>query len=387
MKRGLYSLFQALAIRLITSYEKFQIKVNQINPRDTKRVNTDPSVSTMMINRIAIPLLALTISACGGGGGSSTSNPAPPAPPAPASPSEQPSFEQLAEAARFANMSTFGLTFPDLEKLAQIGGDAWLQRQFELPAGLHTPTVDDLLARREAGEFEDFEEDVELLAQFRRLAWWHCALTCEDVVRQRVAFALSEIFVVSDNVDALLVYPYALSTYYDTLLTNAFGNYRDLLREVALHPAMGVYLSHINNRRSNPAANTFPDENFAREVMQLFSIGLFELNPDGSHKRDADDNSIPTYNNVDIREYAKIFTGLSWGDGNGFDEEREPNFSVPMRMYDPFHESGEKKLLNGTTVPAGQTADEDFEMAIDTLFNHPNVGPFIGKQLIQRLVT
>lgn len=342
----------------------------------------------MWVKRIAIGLLSLAISACGGGGGgggSGASNPAPA--PTPTSPPEAPTFEALADSARFANLSTFGLAFPDIEKLAEIGNSTWLQQQFELPIGLHSPTVDEFVARRDAGEFEDFEEDVELLTQFRRLAWWHCAVTCEDLVRQRAAFALSEIFVVSDTVDALIVYPYALSTYYDTLLKNAFGNYRDLLREVALHPAMGFYLSHINNKRSNPEANTFPDENFAREVMQLFSIGLFELNLDGSHKRDANGNSIPTYDNVDIREFAKIFTGLSWGDGNGFTGDREPNFRLPMRMYDPFHEPGEKNLLNGVIVPAGQTAAEDFEMAIDTLFNHPNVGPFIGKQLIQRLVT
>jgi uncharacterized protein (DUF1800 family) len=247
--------------------------------------------------------------------------------------------------------------------------------------------VDELIARRDAGEFEVFEEDIEYLVQFRRFAWWDCAVTCDDVLRQRVAFALSQIFVVSDHVDALIVFPHALSTYYDTLLNNAFGNFRDLLRDVALHPAMGVYLSHVNNNRSDPVANTFPDENFAREVMQLFSIGLFELNIDGSVRFDENGQPIATYDNVDIREFAKIFTGFSYAGPGAFFGRQLPYYREPMKMFDAHHEQGEKRLLSSTVVPAGQAGMEDFEAAIDVLFNHPNVGPFIGKQLIQRLVT
>ncbi|MGI9222614.1 MAG: DUF1800 domain-containing protein, partial [Woeseiaceae bacterium] len=220
------------------------------------------------------------------------------------------------------------------------------------------------------------------------LAWWHRAVTARDELRQRVGFALSEIFVVSDSVDILIVHPDALSGYYDTLLSNAFGNFRDLLRDVSLHPAMGVYLSHINNSRSDPVNNIFPDENYAREVMQLFSIGLFELNIDGSLQLDNNNDPIPTYSNVEIREFAKIFTGFSYGgDSAFFGKAYPPNFQTPMQMFDDAHEPGSKNLLNGTVVPAGQTGMQDFDAAIDNLFNHPNVGPFIGKQLIQRLVT
>ena len=337
--------------------------------------------ATCFCHWIAVAAAALGLAACGGGGGGSGGAAPPPAPPPPVTRS------QLADAARFASQATFGLPYDELEPLVREGKSDWIDRQFTIPASLSEPVVDDIVARREAGEFEAFEDDIEYLIYARRLAWWHQAITGEDALRQRVAFALSEIFVVSDNVDALIVYPYALSTYNDLLLTHAFGNFRDLVRDVSLHPAMGIFLSHVNNARSNPAANTFPDENYAREVMQLFSIGLFELNPDGTVVNDANGVPVPTYDNDDIREFAKIFTGLSYGGPNAFFGKPLPFFREPMTMFDAAHEPGEKRLLNGTVVPAGQTGIEDIEAAIDNLFNHPNVGPFIGKQLIQRLVT
>ncbi|MEM1264001.1 MAG: DUF1800 domain-containing protein [Pseudomonadota bacterium] len=327
-----------------------------------------------------VTLAAAALTACGGGGESS-------APPVTTPPPPTLTRQAMVDASRLAAQATFGLTYEDIESLARRGREAWLTAQFALPASLHRPLIDDFLARRAAGEFDDFEEDIEFLIYFRRLAWWHTTITADDVLRQRVAFALSQIFVVSDNVDTLLIYPHALSEYYDLLQRHAFGNFRDLLRDVTLSPAMGIYLSHVNNRRSNPAANTFPDENYAREVMQLFSIGLFELNIDGSVQTDAGGLPLPAYSNEDIREFAKIFTGLSFGGPNASFGSIEPFFTAPMRMFDAAHEPGEKRLLNGAIVPAGQTGDEDIEAAIDNLFNHPNVGPFIGKQLIQRLVT
>lgn len=331
--------------------------------------------------RQALPFVAaLLLAACGGGGGGG-STPQPPDPPAP------PTASELKEASRFAAQATFGMSFEAIDALARSGKEDWIGSQFTMPVSNHRPIVADLVRRREAGEFAEFEEDVEYLALFRRLAWWHRTVTARDALRQRVAFALSEIFVVSDNVDQLIINPFALSDYYDTLLAHAFGNYRDLLRDVTLHPAMGIYLSHVNNRRSDPIDNIFPDENYAREVMQLFSIGLFELNIDGSPRLDDEGDPIPTYTNVDIREFAKIFTGLSFGGANAFFGNADPNFLSPMQMFDAEHEPGEKTLLNGIVVPAGQTGLQDIEAAIDNLFNHPNVGPFIGKQLIQRLVT
>jgi len=338
-------------------------------------------ISAKFYHRWAVTLIAtLFVAACGGGGGGG-GNPAPPDPPAP------PTAAELSAASRFAAQATFGMSFEEIDALARQGKETWLNRQFALPVSDHVSIVADLVQRRDAGEFATFEQDIEYLILFRRFAWWHRTVTAQDLLRQRVAFALSEIMVVSDNVDDLIINPYALSDYYDTLLTHAFGNFRDLLRDVSLHPAMGIYLSHVNNRRSDPASNIFPDENYAREVMQLFSIGLFELNNDGSLRLDNAGDPIPTYSNVEIREFAKIFTGLSFGGPNAFFGSPFPEFQSPMQMFDAAHEPGEKNLLNGTVVPAGQTGMQDIEAAIDNLFNHPNVGPFIGKQLIQRLVT
>lgn len=323
---------------------------------------------------------ALFIFACGGGGGGAS-------PPPPAPPPSPPTATELNAASRFAAQATFGMSFAEIDALARQDKESWLSSQFAMPISDHGSIVADLVQRRDAGEFASFEQDIEYLIMFRRFAWWHRTATASDALRQRVAFALSEIFVVSDNVDDLIVNPYALSDYYDTLLNSAFGNFRDLLRDVSLHPAMGIYLSHVNNRRSDSANNIFPDENYAREVMQLFSIGLFELNTDGSLRLDNNGDPVPTYTNVEIREFAKIFTGLSFGGETAFFGNPLPHFLSPMRMFDAEHEPGVKNLLNGTVVPAGQTGLQDFEAAIDNLFNHPNVGPFVGKQLIQRLVT
>ena len=327
--------------------------------------------------------------ACGGGGGggaTASERPPPTVTPAP-EPAPAPTAETLADASRFAAQATFGLDFAALEALAVEGRDAWLERQFTLPVGAHTPISRDLINRREAGEFSEIEEDVVFSILTRRLAWWHRTVTAEDTLRQRVAFALSQIFVVSDNVDLLVVDPFALSGYYDMLLRNAFGNFRDLLRDVTLHPAMGIYLSHVNNRRADPDRNIFPDQNYARELMQLFSIGLFELNRDGSVRKAADGRPLATYDNDDIAEFAKVFTGLSYGGEGAFFGNPDPDHSAPMQIFDEFHEPGPKTLLRGQELPAGQSGDQDIEDALDNLFNHPNVGPFIGRQLIQRLVT
>jgi uncharacterized protein (DUF1800 family) len=213
-------------------------------------------------------------------------------------------------------------------------------------------------------------------------------------LRQRVAFALSEVLVISDRVAVIHEHPVGTAAYYDILVANAFGNYEDLLREVTLSPIMGVYLSHLGNRKTNGAENIFPDENYAREVMQLFSIGLYELNPDGSRKQNAGED-IPTYDNSDITEMAKVFTGLNFGGQEDYVYEEigedpeiffdlDSNFSVPMEMYDFWHEPGAKTVL-GSVIDAGSPIG-NVDAAVALLANHENVGPFIGHKLIQRLV-
>ena len=297
-----------------------------------------------------------------------------------------PDRDLLLEASRFASRATFGLNYTEIEALAEQGIEEWLESQFTAPLGRHLTQVNHLFERWENGAFDEAENVDVIQFSFRRYVWWHMAIGSGDKLRQRIAFALSQIFVASDQAAGLDA-PRALPAYYDILIEHAFGNYRDLLSAVTLSPAMGVYLSHINNGKANPITNTFPDENYAREVMQLFSIGLHQLNPDGSPILDGSNQQIPTYDNNTIREFAKVFTGLSSGGPDSFFGNPWPDYLTPMVMFEDYHETGEKNLLNGIVIPNGLSGMEDIDIAIDTLFNHPNVGPFVGKRLIQRLVT
>ena len=297
----------------------------------------------------------------------------------------EPTLDEYRDAALILDVATFGPRQSDIDAVAKTGVEEWLATQFEMPITGHESIV------RRYGAQYGFDSQMSAIrpALYRRFAFFENALTAPDQLRQLTAYALTQLFVVSDT-GVLGNNPVGLSTYYDTLLAHSFGNYRDLLRAVTLHPAMGFYLSHVNNAKTDPVANTFPDENYAREVMQLFTIGLYELNSDGTHLLCPDGNPQPTYDNTDIREFAKIFTGLAYAGS----ADAAPRFgrnravlSAPMIMFDDYHESGEKYLLNNAVVPAGQSGIEDIEAAIDNLFNHPNVAPFVGKQLIQRLVT
>ena len=219
--------------------------------------------------------------------------------------------------------------------------------------------------------------------------WWQYTMTSDDVLRNRIALALSEIFVISE-IPVLDDVPLSLANYYDMLLQNSFGNFRDLLEDVTLHPAMGLYLTHVNNPKSDSTFNRFPDENYAREVMQLFTIGLYKLNNDGTPILDNNGNLIPTYDNFDIEEFAKVFTGLTYGDNWLFGQQplSELSYTLPMQMINFWHEPGPKYLLNNDSIPDRNPVDgmADVDDALDNLFYHPNVGPFIGRRLIQRLI-
>ena len=278
------------------------------------------------------------------------------------------------EAARLLSQATLGGNWDEIHRTASIGFESWLDEQFARPLGLQQPYLDDLV-----------RQGVEIGPEHRRWSWWHQVMEGPDPLRQRVALAISELLVVSDDLGAIGETPQGLANYYDMLLGHAFGNYRDLLLDVTRHPVMGVYLSHLKNERS--ASGRFPDENFAREIMQLFSIGLFLLHPDGSFLLDGTGQSIPTYDNDDITQFAKIFTGLSFDSPERDFRDGQPVWTRPMRMYDEFHEPGPKYLLRGRYVAPGQTGMQDVEDAVDNLFEHPNVGPFVGRRLIQRLTT
>ncbi|MCI4668745.1 MAG: DUF1800 domain-containing protein [Bacteroidia bacterium] len=301
------------------------------------------------------------------------------------------------DVSRFLAQATFGADFAEIERVTEMGFEAWMQEQFELEPNFMLPIsreIYDFLV-----EENEIEEGEVLDAYINRLSWWELVLNAQDQLRQRVAFALSEILVTSAITDELLDAGDGMADYYDLLIRHSFGNYRDLLMDVSLHPVMGIYLSHFNNPKADTVNNVFPDENYAREIMQLFSMGLYELNMNGSRKTDSNGEFIPTYSNKDIKEFAKVFTGLGPGAvRTEIDEDlpEDPFFGlsffvsdaiVPMKMYDYFHEPGPKYLLNGQVVPAGQTGMQDIEDAIDNVFNHPSTPPFISRLLIQRLVT
>jgi len=296
-------------------------------------------------------------------------------------------------ASRFLGQATLGADFETIMSMSEMSYAEWLEAQFNTPRlfGIQQYTLD-ITAEALDSTFAMGGDPNSIHPQLHywHAAWWQYTMDSPDLLRNRVALALSEIFVVSE-LPQLSEVPLALANYYDMLADNAFGNFRDLLEDVTLHPAMGVYLTHMNNPKSDSTLNRYPDENYAREVMQLFTIGLYELNPDGTQQLDSMGNPIPTYDNDEIAEFAKVFTGLTYGDAFAFGQDplSEYSFTLPMKMYNAWHEPGEKHLLNGFTVPARNPVDgmADVQDAIDNLFNHPNVGPFIARLLIQRLVT
>lgn len=221
--------------------------------------------------------------------------------------------------------------------------------------------------------------------------WWTQAVTAPDQLRQRVAFTLSQILVVSaaaSSQDSISV-----SNYADLLAQGAFGNFRDLLEAVTKSPAMGQYLTYFRSDKPNPATGSHADENYAREIMQLFTIGLVKLNPDGTEQMDGSGNPIPTYGLPEIENLARVFTG--WASNpiapHMVSDDSSWKYDVdnahPMVPYEAHHDTGAKTIIGGVNIPAGGTCESDLKIALDTLFHHPNVGPFLGKQLIQRLVT
>ena len=319
----------------------------------------------MTANRV-VSLLAsmlLGIAGCGGGGGSTE----PPPPPPPVT---------KIEAFQLLNQATFGATEAEALDVIAMREEQWIADQMLKPASLQLPHMLSLPPPQFMGQLHADRVDI----------WFRNVLLEEDQLRQRVAFALSEIMVVS-QLGALQQRPFAVADYYDMLAENAFGNYRDLIEQVTLHPAMGVYLSMLGNEKPNPALNIRPDENYARELMQLFSIGLVELNIDGTEVLDGNNQPIPTYDQSVIEGFAHVFTGWTWQGSPSFGSGRVPVASqyFPMELWPEFHDTGPKTLLNGVVLPAGQTGEQDLAAALDNIFNHPNVGPFMAIRLIQRL--
>jgi uncharacterized protein (DUF1800 family) len=364
--------------------------------------------------------LSLGLAACGGGGGGAspsgsgaatsgvavpveaTNTPAPASPTNPAvglpatgqnalgtnppAPSPAPSAR---DAARFLTQASFGLTGEaQLQALVAQGYERWLWDQFQTPAASH---LDYLQSQKPRETNKDYPQG-RVSEEMSYEAMWRQWLDGQDQLRGRMSWAMLQIFVISNTAPDLR--PLAMSSYMDMLNRNAFGNFRQLLEDVTLHPAMGYYLNMLESEKEDLKAGTSPNENYAREVLQLFSIGLYQLNPDGTRKLDAG-KPIATYGEPEIKGFARAFSGWSYGSLDNknnklfhdHDEDDDANWVVPLKAWASFHSTGEKLLLNGQKLAAGGTPEQDMKAALDAIFNHPNVPPFISRQLIQRLVT
>ncbi len=338
----------------------------------------------ILLRKLCLPIVSLLIVACSGGGhDASVSTPPPPPPPPP----EASGPETAADAARFLLRTTFGPRQQDIDTLLEQSYEEYLDAQISQPPSSHLNRLNELLqANGVYGVLTN--QDIGLRRNLRMDTWWELSLQSDDQLRQRVAFALSQILVVSDLDSMLASRVRGLANYYDLLAEHAFGNYRELLEAVTLNPVMGTFLSMRRNEKADEANNIQPDENYARELMQLFTIGLIELNNDGSAQLDANDQPVPSYGQHEVRTLARVFTGWNFGDADELQSNRITIDSeiLPMKAFDEFHDA-DSKLLFGTELPAGQSAVEDLEQALDIVFNHPNVGPFVAYRLIQRLVT
>ncbi|AOT11233.1 DUF1800 domain-containing protein [Pseudoalteromonas luteoviolacea] len=277
------------------------------------------------------------------------------------------------QASALMQQATLGATYAETQSASGMSESEWLDQQIALAPTLHTPLLENYPDRDNPSHINRID------------AWWKASLSAPDQLRQRVAFALSEIFVISDANTALRGEPEGMVAYYDMLLKHAFGNFRTLLESVTLSPAMGVYLSHLGNEKANVVLNIRPDENYAREVMQLFTIGLNELNLDGSLKLDTNGNTIPTYSQTEIAGFAKVFTGWTFAYSARWDRPSR-NYTLPMHAFIDYHSMEEKTLLGGEVIPKNTGPHESMQLALDNLFSHSNVAPFISTQLIQRLV-
>lgn len=294
--------------------------------------------------------------------------------------------ESSAVAARFLTQTTFGPTDNDIKTVMVQGYAAYLDGQLSAPSASHLAYMDNRLAQMRLTN-----PTAGLSANQFYESYWLYAATSRAQLRERMKMALSEIFVISlldSAVDAR-----GAAAYYDMLGDNAFGNYRTLLEQVSLHPQMGRYLTHLANQKEDTSTGRKPDENFAREVLQLMSIGTVQLNNDGTVRRDGSGTPIPTYTSSDISNLAKVFTGYSWyhptpTNSTFFGGSRNVDATVrPMIYYANYHSVTEKTFL-GVTLPAGAAnGPNDLKVALDTIFNHPNVPPFMCHRLIQRLVT
>ena len=345
---------------------------------------------------------ATVLVACsGGGGGAGTVDPVtsvPPASPPPPPPTSMPpptpsgatgKFSTQQSTSRFLNQATFGATREAVTPLIGTDVSDWLLAEFAKTGSSSQADLDLYASRTTDPSATAFNF---IVGNSTTNTFWRDAIQGDAQLRDRMAFALSQILVVSTFGGELLQdLPQPVAYYQDVIKSNAFGNYRELLEAVTYAPAMGHYLTYLGNQKADPATGRMPDENYAREILQLFSIGLVELNIDGTPVIGSNGQPVQLYTNADITGLAKVFTGLDLRsaerDDPTFDTaENLDDWRQPMVVFADVH-SQEPKSFLGTTIPAGTPAAQSIDLALDHIMAHPNVGPFIGRQLIQRFTT
>lgn len=276
-------------------------------------------------------------------------------------------------AARLLDQTSFGPTSVTISQVQQLGLAGYLNQQFNTPATLLPDIPIPYPTQCVNASYPCAESE-----------WWNVALNGNDQLRQRVAFALSEIWVTS----SASIVGEGMTPYMNTLAKDAFANYRTIMQDVTLTPAMGLYLNMMNSNK--PAAGQIANENYPRELMQLFTVGLNLLNIDGTPQLDANHNPIPPYGESDVQGIARAFTGWTFSNADGSAPTKFPNntaaYGFAMQSVAANHDTSAKTFL-GSTLPAGQTAQQDLNAALDTIFNQPSVGPFVCRQLIQHLVS
>ena len=294
------------------------------------------------------------------------------------------------DAARFLLRAQFSAREDDVRAVRELGYNAWLDRQFAAPRGQKGYDWLDATGRNAVTEDGRY-----FWPQAGDYMIWNQLLAQPGEMRLRAAYALSQFFVVSLNPIDGFWPPYIMAAWWDVLADEAFGNFRTLLERVTLNAGMGMYLNTKGNLKADSATGRQPDENYAREIMQLFTIGLLELNPDGTEKTGADGKPVETYDQDDVTNLARVFTGydhdmrrvkrqtVAWQNYPVISTE----FTVDPMVCDPAGHSPEQVDFLGLTIPAGTPPAESLKAALDHLFAHPNVGPFFGRQMIQRLVT
>ncbi len=355
---------------------------------------THPVLTALLGASFGVFMLA---GGCSGGGGSSGGNgpvggPTPP-PPTPPPPAPTGAFATEAGTSRFLTQATFGPRPADVTALTGTSASDWFLAELDKPASLHTPQLDAYRAM-----IADPDEEFPVLAiQSSTFSFWRNAIEGDDQLRQRMAFALSQILVVSNFGGELLTdIPEPVVGYQDILVEGAFGNYRDLLEAVTYSPAMGYYLTHMGNQKADPATGRMPDENYAREILQLFTVGVVALGPDGEPVLE-NGQPVELYDNMDVTGLARVFTGL---DLDGLDRERFPSvvdavdewdgledaLLRPMAINESLHSPEPKRFLD-CEIAAGTPTESSIDQALDCIMAHPNVGPFVSRQLIQRLTT